>query len=75
MYALCYVANTRKNNLSLTDEIVDTIYSHFESALEEFGDSRQNYREIIKRNARDIRSSSHKEIGDDYINLQALLDE
>ena len=75
LYALCYVANTRKNNLSLTDEIVDTIYSHFESALEEFGDSRQNYREIIKRNARDIRSPSHKEIGDDYINLQALLDE
>ena len=75
LYALCYVANTRKNRSALTDEIVDTIYSHFESALEEFGDSRQNYREIIKRNARDIRASSRKEIGDDYINLQALLGE
>lgn len=75
LYALCYVANTRKNNLQLTEEIVDTIYSHFESALEEFGDSRQNYREIIKRNARDIRSSSHIVIGDNYINLQALVNE
>ena len=75
LYALCYVANTRKNNLQLTEEIVDTIYSHFESALEEFGDSRQNYREIIKRSARDIRSTSHIEISDDYINLQTLVDE
>lgn len=75
LYSLCYVANTRKNNLQLTEEIVDIIYSHFESALEEFGDSRHNYQEIIKRYARDIRSSSHIEIGDDYINLQALLDE
>lgn len=75
LYALCYVANARKTNLPLTDEIVDIIYSNFESALEEFEDSRQNYQEIIKRNARDIRSSSHIEIGDEYINLQALLDE
>ena len=75
LYALCNVANSRKNNLQLTEDIVDAIYSHFESALDEFGDSRQNYREIIKRNAKDIRSSSHIEIGDDYINLQALLNE
>lgn len=75
LYALCNVANTRKNNLQLTEDIVNAIYSHFESALEEFGDSRQNYREIIKRNAKDICSSSHIEVGDDYINLQALLNE
>lgn len=75
LYSLCYIANAKKNGLPLTEDIVDAIYSHFEAALQEFGDAKQNYTDMIKRNARDVQASSHIEIKDEYVNLQALLNE
>lgn len=75
LYALCYVASARKKIIELDEEKVTAIYSHFELALEEFGESRQNYRDIIKRNAKYIRSSSNFDVKEEFINLQALLDE
>lgn len=73
LLALCQVANVRKNKSKLTDEVIESIYFHFDEALEEFGDSRQNYRDIIKRNAKSIQTESKVEIGDDFINLSALV--
>lgn len=75
LFALCYVANSRKNNVELNDEYVDAIYSHFDTALDEFKDGQSNYTDIIKRNARNVRKESKIDIDDRYSNLQSLLDE
>ncbi len=75
LLSLCQLANIRKNNEKLTDEVVDIIYSHFNTALVEFENGKQSYKDVIRRNTRSIRAETGIDVEEKYAHLYELVEE
>lgn len=75
LFSLCAISNARKNQEELTEELVDTIYNHFNKALLEFEDGRQSQKDIIRRNARNIQDETGIAVPEKYIRLSSLIED
>ena len=75
LFALCIISNARKSCEKLTEELVKSVYSHFNKALLEFEEGHQSHKDVIRRNTRNIKDETGIEVSDKYIQLSALVED
>ena len=75
LYSLCIIANSRRKEIKLSEEEIDRVYMHFNIALVEFDDGRQSYKNVIRRNVRNLQAETGVEVPDKYVELDALTEE
>ena len=75
LFSLCIISNARKSDETLTDELVELVYNHFNKALLEFEEGHQSHKDVIRRNTRNIKDETGIEVSDKYIQLSALIED
>lgn len=75
LFSLCIIANARKKDTKLSAEEIDKVYMHFNIALVEFEDGRQSYKNVIRRNVRNLQTETGVEVPDKYVELSAITEE
>lgn len=75
LFSLCIIANARRKEIELSAEEIDKVYMHFNIALVEFDAGRQSYKNVIRRNVKNLQAETGIEVPEKYVELSALTEE